>query len=81
VTLEEQAKNLQASLRQLERTRQQRWTTADDKNAVRATLKARIAEAERTLRLPATPETAHGRRELILWTELAQATLKRPEYQ
>jgi hypothetical protein len=44
-------------------------------------LKAQLTEAERTLNLPATPDTAQARYRLILWSEMARGTLKHLETQ
>jgi hypothetical protein len=81
MTIEEQAKNLERSLHILEGMKKKPWMSADEKRAVAATLKDCIPEAERTLRLPATPDTAQPRRQLILWHELGRGTLKLPEIQ
>jgi hypothetical protein len=72
MTIEEQAQRLQDGLRQLERTTRQPWATADDRQAVLHTMKTRLAEAERTLNLPATPDTSRARSRLIIWTTLVR---------
>jgi hypothetical protein len=59
----------------LERTTRQPWTTADDRQTVLHTMKTRLAEAERTLNLPATPDTSRARGRLIIWTTLVRDTV------
>jgi hypothetical protein len=81
VTVEEQATNLEKSLHTLEGMKKKPWLTTEDRRATVQAVKAQLAEAERTLRLPATPDTAHARCQLILWTEMANGTLKSSEYQ
>jgi hypothetical protein len=81
MTIEQQAKTLEQALVTLEGMRQKPWLTTEDRREVVQALKMQLAEAERTLRLPATPDTAHARRQLTLWHELGVGTLLSPEYQ
>jgi hypothetical protein len=81
VTIEEQALTLEKSLVQLESMRKKPWLTTAERREVVESTKAQLAAAEATLRLPATPDTAYARRQLILWAEMASGTLRAPEYQ
>jgi hypothetical protein len=81
VTIEQQAKTLEQSLHTLEGMKKKPWLTTEDRRAIIESTKAQLAEAERILRLPATPDTAHARRQLTLWHELGGGTLRSAEYQ
>jgi len=80
-TIEQQAKDLERALYIMESMRRKPWLTAADRRAVVESTKAKVAAAEQTLRLPATPDTAYARRKLTIWREMAVGTLKAPEYQ
>jgi hypothetical protein len=79
MTIEEQAQRLEASLHQLERSKRLPWAAADDRQAVLHTMQVELAAAERMLNLPATPQTAHARKQLILWSEMTRGTLNTPD--
>jgi hypothetical protein len=81
VTVEEQAKELERSLNQLEGMKKKSWMSAEDRRAVVEDLRSRIRTAEATLNLPLRPDEASGRSKLILWHEIAVGTLKSAEYQ
>jgi hypothetical protein len=75
MSFEGQARDLQDLLHRLERTKRQRWVTVDDRQALLTTMKTQLAEAERTLNLPAPPGAGHTRGQLIVWTARARGTL------
>jgi hypothetical protein len=80
MTLDQQAQSLQDALKRLEFSKRKSWTSAADRRAIVAGLQAQLAEADRTLSLPATPETSHARQQLILWAEMTRGILQQPEY-
>jgi hypothetical protein len=80
MSLEQQAQQLEQALNALEFSKRKSWTSADERRAMVASLQAQLAEAERTLSLPATPDTSHARGQLIVWAEMAKGTLEHPEY-
>jgi hypothetical protein len=80
VTIDEQLQGLQDALKHLAGLKRKPWLTADEKRAVVEMTKTRLAEAERTLRLPERSDTAQARRQLILRHELGRGTLKTSEY-
>jgi hypothetical protein len=60
MTLEDQAQRLEASLNQLERSKRLPWTTADDRQAMLTTIKAKRSEAERSLKLARHARHGYG---------------------
>jgi hypothetical protein len=76
VTIEEQAQQLEASYGKFHRQTSQYGRTEEDRREAINTLKRDLREAERTLSLPATSDTASARSKLILWCELTRATIE-----
>jgi hypothetical protein len=76
MTIDEQAANLEASYAKYHRQTSQTWRTEEDRREALDTLKGYLREAERTLNLPATGDTAAARSKLILWCELTRATVE-----
>ena len=81
MTIEEQAQTLEKSLHILEAMKKKPWMSAEDRRAVVEDIRSRIHTAEATLNLPTRAAEAYGRQKLILWTEMANGTLKSAEYQ
>jgi hypothetical protein len=76
MTIDEQAANLEVSYGTYHRQMSQTWRTPDDRREALNALTSQLREAERTLRLPETSDTASGRSKLILWTELTRAMVE-----
>jgi hypothetical protein len=76
MTIDEQAQTLEASYAKFHRQSSQPWRTPEDRREALNTLKSQLREAERTLRLPETGDTARARSKLILWCELTKATIE-----
>jgi hypothetical protein len=76
MTIDEQAANLEASYGKYHRQTSQSWRTPEDRREALNTLTSQLREAERTLRLPETSDTASARSKLVLWTELTRATIE-----
>jgi hypothetical protein len=76
VTIDEQALQLEQSYAKFHRQTSQVWRTEEDRREALNTLKGHLREAERTLRLPETGDTASTRSKLILWVEMAKGTIE-----
>jgi hypothetical protein len=76
MTIHEQAQQLETSYGLYHRTMIQRWRSPEDKQEALSTLKGHLREAERTLSLPPTSDTASAHAKLVLWCEMTKAALK-----
>jgi hypothetical protein len=81
MTIDEQAQALEASYGKYHRRTSQTWRTEEDRREALNTLKGHLREAERTLRLPETGDTASARSKLILWCEMTKGTIQERESQ
>jgi hypothetical protein len=75
MTIDEQAQALEASYAKFHRQTSQTWRTPEDRREALHTLTSQLREAERTLRLPETSDTASARSKLMLWCELTRAAI------
>ncbi len=76
MTIDQQAHALEKSYTKFHRVTTQPWRTEDDRREALDILKGDIVAADKTLRLPSTPDTTQARSKLILWAELSRGTLK-----
>jgi hypothetical protein len=76
VTIEEQAQKLEASYGKFHRQTSQYGRTKEDRREAINTLKRDLREAERCLTQEPTSDTASARSKLILWCEMAKATVE-----
>jgi hypothetical protein len=77
MTIAEQAETLEQAYATFARQQTcQPWHTEEDRREALNTLKARLREAERCLRLEPTSDTASARSKLILWVEMVKGTIE-----
>jgi hypothetical protein len=76
MSLESMTEDIKRGLRQVMRTREQRWTTPEDQHAAVQTLQQHLRIAERALREPVSPDVQRSHDQLVMEYELAKGTLK-----
>jgi hypothetical protein len=76
MSLESMATEIKSGLRQVMRTREQRWSTPDDQREAVQTLQQHLRMAERALREPPSPDLQRAHDQLVIEYELAKGTLK-----
>jgi hypothetical protein len=58
------------------RTREQRWSTPDDKQQAVQTLQRHLTAADQAVRMPPSPDLQRAHDQLVMEYELAKGTLK-----
>jgi hypothetical protein len=75
MSLASMTEDIKRGLRQVMRTREQRWTTPDDQHQAVQTLQRQLRLAERALREPVSPDLQRAHSQLVIHVELAKGTL------
>jgi hypothetical protein len=76
MSLASMTEDIKSSLRQVMRTREQRWSTPEDQHKAVQTLRQHLTAVERALHVPPSPDVQRAHDHLVIERELAKGTLR-----